>query len=355
MEPSEIKMAMLAGVIGSRRDARRLVTKHPTLGVEEIHQKWLAEQAETGVASGSVRRDLAFVMRTMMFSSLPIEAPETDTYIKRFRMSRGGKIGVGTITFKSLEFDAGTKLVHGPLDRKILTVLSSLAVKRRDARLIFASTADCLEACRMNKGGGYDDLKESLERWQSCSINLKVDTENDRTLAKRGILADLSLPKQSSGNKMWLELDPMFVKMLLDEPFPIPWEYLEPFSKKPMGWDLAMFMAVRGAACRTPTRIPIFSKDDSELTLMKQFSSKDSNPHRYTASLKKYLDEIKKKWSDLNAEVDGRYLVLYPSKYMVEYTGANTYLLPAFLMDGEEPQPPSLFDKGTNLPPTGTE
>ena len=98
------------------------------------------------------------------------------------------------------------------------------------------------------------------------------------------------------------------------------------------------------AGCRTPTRIPLYSKDDRALTLLKQFSSKDTNTTRWTKTINGYLFTIKEYWTDLNATIEGRFLVIAPSKYMVEYTGLQTAMLPSFVMDGGEAVPHTLFD-----------
>lgn len=348
MDPCELKVSMLAGVVGSKRSARGIIRKYgEDLTVEELHAKYLSETSQiTTSETGNTQRDLAFVLRTMMFSSMAHDpVPLGKKWIRRFQLFKDGKIVEGTITFSSHEDGIG--VVYGAMDRKVLTILSSLAVKRRSARHTFASTSDFLGMMNDNeRGSAFPEFRASVERWVSCGISLKMDSDEERILSRRGVISDARLPVKNSGMPLVLELDHQFLENLLEEPFPVPWDYLQPFARKPLGWDLAMFLAARVAACRSATRIPLYSKNPEDLTLMKQFSSKDTNPYRWAKNVEEYLVTIQKYWKELRAEVDGRFLTIYPSQYMVPYTGTHRHPTLSLIMDGEHEAPPALFEDG---------
>lgn len=345
----EVKVTLAYGVLKNRAAAADLVAELPAevshedllkaakARVKELKSK-RSNKNTLEVDDPALKRELVYAVRSLAFCGIPYDDPGKDVQ----EVQREIRMWQGEILATYSSKKKGVSVIHGSNDRRFFAWLCAQAIKQGSNRVVLpADLSVVLKQIGWSDGSGYTYFYDSFCRWREGSIKLEFIRRRDGKVVpvdlggQTGIIKAWHLPKyqaaKSDTHTPWfLELSLDFYKALTDEPFPIPLEYLTPFLEAPMGWDFAVFLAVRVAACRSESRIPLYplgrNPNPSMITLKDQLGSTDSNHARWVAKLKKFLTAIKKHW-DVNAEIiDNRVLVIRPTPYMVPYTGVKEFL-----------------------------
>lgn len=359
--PHDLLVSAVAGILGSKKEAARFVDAlAEDVSLDDVLRQASDEKQRRDLAyqegkhavvesKEQVRErkiDLLYVVRSLSFCGLPYDQPDEQS-VSRFVKMPDGTLRV---TYSSSQPDVS--VVYGSVDRKVLAWMCTQGVKSNNNRIRFDEVDEILEVLGMSDGSGYPRLYESLERWKRCTIDMDwIDNDKRSALSlggRTGLIRSWRLPRDrkadpGKGKELWLELSLDFFQLLQKEPFPVPWEYLKPFSDSPMQWDLALFLAARVASAQRETAIPLYSKFPEVLTIKSQLGIKDSNNTRFTKKVESTLEQIKKHWTELNAEVVGRTLVIKPSTYMVKHTAPRRTLYSAFEDDPPNDTPPLII------------